>query len=345
MVSLGGIFGESQEERQWSVEVNEKGWTDDKGNPDSLKKWASNHRSEIVGADGQLFAWRNNWFNPLLYPDQPQENDLRRKVLPIILSCSHEKRTVELQKALGERLDINPVPLRTAIIDYWIGNGILVESGGDNLRAGPRFLQVMGSIEDIISKAQSPVTEAVVRETLDDPSVVIPQGEGRVIMHGVILDVDALGLNEKWIYTLVDRNSTVISLSDLSDIPPLNLSDLEGVTLEEDQILEIVRSLCNILSARYPAANITVTNEMMTVGSPEQVAEAFTEVLKKAASDQEDLIEMRTKDFNEANEDLVKLDNELTKQRINKTYSEAEEKKLAIQGFILKLMEAKIINK
>ncbi|SVE05768.1 uncharacterized protein METZ01_LOCUS458622, partial [marine metagenome] len=166
----GGLFGESREEKQWSSEIDAKGWTDDKGEPDRLQKWTNDKGLDYVVSGTQTFAWSRGWFNPLEYPAAPGEHDPRRALLAVLLAFSHPRPSIDLQRILSERLRINPLSVREALIAYWKNAEIVVENANETIQAGPKLLSNLGNIEDIITGSASPMSVQTVLEAFGDSS-------------------------------------------------------------------------------------------------------------------------------------------------------------------------------
>ena len=342
---VGGIFGDSKEEKQWLAEINSKGWTDEKGEPENFSKWCGKHGLDQVSTDGKNFAWNKSWFNPLEYVTAPGEHDTRRSVLSLLLSFSHERPSSDLNTLMKDRLYINPLSVRKAIIDYWYVTGIIVDTGNGSIQAGPTLLSNLGNIEDIIMGSSRPIAVKTVHEAFGDSSAPIPDKKGRIIKHGVVIDMTALELNEDWLYEQVRVVGPVIDLMGLAKSEPLQLDQIDDISLSDESILDIVRSVSDQLSDMFPDAVIENDQTLMRVGNSKEVADAFIrklETIKDQVSSEVEEKKSRQAVLNNLrrSEEQVRR-----RERLESRNSDSDERNLAIKGAVLKRLEASLMEK
>ena len=341
----GGLFGESREEKQWAAEIDGRGWTDDKGEPDRLQKWSNDKGLDCVVSGTQSFAWSRGWFNPLEYPTAPGEHDPRRALQSILLGFSHPRPSIDLQRELSERLRINPLSVRESLIEYWKNAEIVVDRENETIQAGPKFLANLGDIEDIIVNSAMPMSVETVLEAFGDPSAPIPHRKGRINRHGVVIDMQALELNEDWLYERVRMEGPVIGYMDLAMSDPLHLDQIDGVNLSDSEILEIVGAVCTELSEMFPEADIENDRTIMRVGNSKEVAEAFIRKLERIKDEVTSVVDDK-KNRMEFLNNLRRSEEQIRrKDRLESRSADSEERKLAIKGAVLRQLEQSLMDK
>lgn len=346
VLNLGlGFLGESREEKAWALEINGKGWTDHKDKPDDLVNWAKDKGLDIAQADGQTFAWNRSWFNPLQYVTRPDESDPRRRVLSVLLGFSHERPSLDLMRLMAEQLRIQPLVVREQIIDYWKQAEIITNVSQNTLRAGPKLLAILGNIEEIIKGSSTAISVQTVREIFGDPAAQIPENSRRIIRHDVIIDLDALGLNEDWLYELVRIEGPIIDLLKLSKVNPLRLDEVEGPNLSEKQETDILQALCERLSTTFPDADITVDQTMMSIGNSKEVADAFIRKLESIKQQVSDRIDEKRGSLQQHNDMRRTEETIRRRERIAGRANDNDERKLALKGAILRKLESLLLER
>jgi len=341
----GGLFGESREKKQWAAEIDGRGWTDDKGEPDQLQKWSNEKGLDCVVSGTQTFAWSRGWFNPLEYSTAPGEHDPKRVLVSVLLGFSHPRPSIDLQRVLSEMLKINPLSVREALIEYWKSAEIVVDVKNETIQAGPKLLANLGNIEDIIAGSAMPMSVTIILGAFGDTSAPIPHRKGRINRHGVIVDMKALELNEDWLYERVRVEGPVIGYMDLAKSEPLYLDQVEGVNLSDNEMLEIVGAVCAELSEMFPEADIESDETIMRVGNSKEVADAFIRKLERIRDEVNSVVDEKKNRMTFLN-DLRKSEEQIRrKDRLESRNIDSEERKLAIRGAVLRQLEQGLMDK
>mgnify|MGYP001349674166 CR=1 FL=1 len=177
-----------------------------------------------------------------------------------------------------------------------------------------------------------------------EPSAPIPEQKGRINRHGVIVDMVALELNEDWLYEQVRVDGPVIDLMGLAMSAPLQLDQIDEISLSESQILDIVRLVSDQLAEMFPDAAIENDQTLMKVGNSKEVADAFIRKLEAIKEQVTSEVEEKKNRMSVLNTLRRSEEQVRRRERLESRNLDSDERNLAIKGAVLRQLETSLMG-